>query len=177
MKKLFFIATLILLGTESNSQTLFEFDNNGDIIPNPNVIEIDKSSEDIYEKAVDWINFNYKNPEFVMKGRSEDNFLRFSGIKKNLSTYKSMGVTMDYDLHYTIRIDFKDNKYRLTIENAYLNDENYILNNKKIMDFAKGKKMKIAMTEYSTNSISYINSINESLHDYISGKSEQEDSW
>jgi hypothetical protein len=88
-----------------------------------------------------------------------------------------MGVTMNYDLHYTIRIDIKDNKYRLTIENAYLNDENYVLNNKKIMDFAKGKKMKNAMTEYSRNSIVHINSINKSLFEYISGKSEQEDNW
>lgn len=165
------------MGTELNSQTLFQFNNKGDITPNPNVIEIERSSEDIYEKAVDWINFNYKNPDFVMKGKSEDNFLRFSGIKKNLSTYKSMGVTMNYDLHYTIRIDIKDNKYRLTIENAYLNDENYVLNNKKIMDFAKGKKMKNAMTEYSRNSIVHINSINKSLFEYISGKSEQEDNW
>lgn len=177
MKRIFFIAVLILLGTESTSQTLFQFDNDGDIAPNPNVIEIDKSSEDIYEKAVDWINFNYKNPDFVLKGKSEDNFLRFSGIKKDLSTYKSMGVAMDYDLHYTIRIDFKENKYRLTIENAYLNDDNYILNNKKIMDFAKGKKMKSAMTEYSKNSIDYINSINKSLYDYISGKTEENDDW
>jgi len=68
-------------------------------------------------------------------------------------------VVMNYDLFYTIRIDFKDNKYRVTIENAYLNDDNYILNNKKVIDFAKGKKMEKAMTEYSENSIAYINSI------------------
>lgn len=167
---------MLFVGIDSYSQTMFEFDTNGNISPNPNVIELEDSKIDNYQKVVDWINLNYKSPDFVLKGKSEDNFLRFSGIEKNLSAYKSMGILMNYDLFYTIRIDFKENKYRVTIENAYLQDGNYVLNNQKIMDFAKGKKMENSMTIYSEKSIVVLNEINKSIYNYISG-SDKKDDW
>lgn len=177
MKKQILLILFIISGFNAYNQTLFEFNSNGDIDPNPNVIELEYSDIDIYQKVIDWINLNFKNPDFVLKGKSEDNFLRFSGIEKNLSNYKSMGVYMNYDLFYTIRIDFKESKYRITIENAYLKEGNYVLNNEKIMDFAKGKKMKRAMTEYSKKSIIYLNQINKSIYNYVTGKTENQDDW
>ncbi len=58
-----------------------------------------------------------------------------------------------------------------------MKDDNYVLNNKNIMEFAKGGKMKKAMDEYCKNSLIFLNKLNVSIFDYVSGKTNQDDNW
>lgn len=73
-----------------------------------------KSNSEIYAKVKSWINRNYKNPEFVTKADEANNYIKLSG-SSNFS-FKLMG-TQTYDYLYTIEIDFKPEKYKVTFSN------------------------------------------------------------
>lgn len=81
------------------------------------VNEIKNSTpEKNYKAFKRWVNKNYNNADFVIGSTIENELIRFTGVTASIG--KSMGYT--YDLKYTIKIDFKDNRYRFTIESVSL---------------------------------------------------------
>ena len=81
------------------------------------VFEVEGSSKDLYNKAINWINTYYKNPEEVIKGKIEGEYLRFDGFQKSLIHVKILGLTTFYNVRYTIKLNFKDNKVRFKVLN------------------------------------------------------------
>ena len=83
----------------------------------PIIVEVkDNSSSVLFTKTLEWLNLTFKNPEKVIKGNVDSDFIRFSGFKSSFAKRKIMGSLFYYDFEYTIRIDFKEGKYRFSLE-------------------------------------------------------------
>jgi len=70
------------------------------------------SASTTFKKISEWIQYNYKNPRKVKKGKVENKFIRFTGVAKDATIY--FGTS--YDLEYTISINIKDDRYSLIVE-------------------------------------------------------------
>lgn len=125
MKKLLFIAAFLWLNV-ANGQSVdwspLQFNDDG-IIEMVEVVELpDKSSEEIYTQVKLWMASYYKSMEDVVQVDDQK-----SGIIKGraLMTFysKTLGKVFDYPTYYTIRIDIKDGKYRLSITDYIIKSE------------------------------------------------------
>ena len=136
------------------------------------------SSQEIYEKTSDWINLVYTNSDKVIDGKVENDFIRFSGIAKEIFIVNGANP---FDLQYTLRIDFKDNKYRLSLE-SYAFISHYSGGSFQLNYWIKGKgdRRKGTKMYYKASQalIDEINNINYSLYEYIIGKTkDKKDDW
>lgn len=92
----------------------------------PVVVEVpNKTKEEIYKSLNEFLQLNYKNPEKVQKGNIENEYIRWEGFKEKAWSYKTIGITQQYDMAYTIEIDVKDNRYRYsyTVTDFYSNGQ------------------------------------------------------
>ena len=76
-----------------------------------------KSAKELYNSAIKYINKTYKNPEAVIKGKVEGEFLKFNTRSESALTGKKnfVGFTLTYDLTYTTELSFKDGKVKYEI--------------------------------------------------------------
>lgn len=64
--------------------------------------------ENLYNETIEWVGKQYKNPDEVIKSRTENEFVRIDGVSP-----EENGIPGYY---YTIEIDFKSGKYRVTFQ-------------------------------------------------------------
>ena len=81
------------------------------------VLEVEGTSTEIYNKAINWVNVTYKNPEEVIKGKVEGDYLRLDGFKSDLTQMSVIGTTYYYDVRYTLKLNFKDGRFKYQITN------------------------------------------------------------
>lgn len=80
------------------------------------VLEIDgKSTLELYNLAIGYINETYENPNAVIKGKVAGEYLRFSGYDANFMMYNNSGVKIPIQVDYQIELRFKDGKVRYEI--------------------------------------------------------------
>ena len=114
MKKIF-LSVLLLSTTIAFSQDLQKFELTKDGVQ-PIVVNIDSFSiSTLYQKTLNWVQENYKNPKEVLKANIENETIRADGYKKNAWFYKSLGMKQEYDMEYSFQVDFKEGKVRLTL--------------------------------------------------------------
>lgn len=65
------------------------------------------SAQEIFTRAKNWVITNYKNPDEVLKGVIENQFLKFTG-------YSSI-----YEINYSISISVKEGRYKFDVLNIY----------------------------------------------------------
>lgn len=97
------------------------------ITPNglKNSIEIEKSyiviningltSKQLYDKSINYINKNYKNPNEVIKGKIEGEYLKFDTYVIDIANIKQGFSNMWWNCSYTTEIYFKDDKIKYEI--------------------------------------------------------------
>lgn len=73
-----------------------------------------KTAAELYKKALQWFEVYYKNPDEVLKGKIENDYLRFTGAKNGIVCLNVMGKFC-YDTKYTVEISFKDNKLKFDL--------------------------------------------------------------
>jgi hypothetical protein len=111
--------TLILLSVFALSsiaygQDKFIFNEKG---LNPKFIVVDVDSveqSELFKKTVNWIKETYKNPDEVIKTTIGNEKIRFEGYTDVLFCVNSLGAKFCYSGLYTIEVEFKDNKFKLT---------------------------------------------------------------
>lgn len=79
------------------------------------VLEAEGTSKELYQKAINWVNETYKNPEEVIKGKVEGDYLRLEGFTSNLIRANVIGTIFYYDVRYTVKINFKDGRFKYEI--------------------------------------------------------------
>ncbi|QLE00710.1 DUF4468 domain-containing protein [Galbibacter sp. BG1] len=154
-----------------------QFKYNEEGVINQEVIrEVPYSINEIEQRVSNWVQFNYKNPNLVTTGNVENEFLRFNGMVDYGVENVGMGVLAPFKLFYTFRTDFKDGKYKLTLEQAnFTYDSNGVISKQKVKG---GRKLKDAYAKFYDNVIIDLNSIEKSLFDYVSGNKElTSDDW
>ena len=156
------------------------------------VLEADGTSAELYQRAINWVNETYKNPEEVIKAKVEGDYLRLEGSVSDLLQMSVIGTTYYYDVRYTVKLNFKDGrfKYEITKIEQYFPATQYsagswtsIMNNGEVgykTANRKGKAKKDGVANYEAIK-SYFQNLGISIKDYMdkndASKTSSEDDW
>ncbi|MBN2215008.1 MAG: hypothetical protein JW723_12270 [Bacteroidales bacterium] len=73
------------------------------------------TAKQLYSKSVKYINQNYKNPEEVIKGNIEGEYLKWNTFVSNFLLATNSGAKVLFDAKYTTELYFKDDKFKYEI--------------------------------------------------------------
>jgi len=138
-----------------------------------------KTTIELYENAIKYINKNYKSPNDVIKGKIEGEYLSFITHAEDFIPVKILGRTHYYGAGYTTELNFKDGKVKYEIINLDMKHRTgspfrfikdlyaWGIYNKKGEVLNDGAKVQIE---------NYFNSQIKSLSDALNGKNNN-DTW
>ena len=124
MKKIVLIILLLpAIGLTQNSKfklTPFGLFDSADRSKNYLVITIpNKSAKQLYDASVNFINETYKNPDIVIKGKIDSEYIRHEGYVKSITTVwvKNSFTKNEYNVSssFVIELRFKSGKFRYEI--------------------------------------------------------------
>jgi len=180
---LFLIITIVFQGF---TQDKFVYNETG-LTPHlvtetPNV-----NQQKLYEKTINWIKENYKNPDEVIKTTIENEKVRFEGVSSSVLMTKIIGRTSYSDIRYTIEVSFKDEKYKITPLSLeyYTEPSQYAtagwtdisLSGRSILYYGKKNKLKSVFKTYPQNIQDFFNGLNEGIQNYVLEKNKAKDDW
>ena len=128
IKKTAFIILSLLLYNQLNAQDTIRdripVDSNSKLITYKNAINVKGSKEELYVRAIEWVNANYKNAADVTRRRDADNG-EIEGVHRIQLSFKDKdGNNVKTGLvEYSFLLQFKDNKYRYNFSNFNLKDK------------------------------------------------------
>lgn len=134
-----------------------------------------KAKEELYKKVVEWINKTYNKPNEVIKAQVENDYIRFQGLESKGYCRKPM-VLICEDIRYEIEISVKDGKYKFDVvklESAETSKYGNIIGWSEItfkkgwMNFKSNGEVRDQYKDTMPKIARYINSLNQSLYDYI----------
>ncbi|AWG20205.1 hypothetical protein FFWV33_01020 [Flavobacterium faecale] len=114
MKKVLMLFLLLITGLITAQETEFKFTKDGftdyvvGTIPN-------KTANELYKKALDWVSVTYNNPKEVIKAQIENDYIRIEGSESNMLCIKTLGMMNCSNGRYQIEISFKDGKYKFDV--------------------------------------------------------------
>lgn len=73
-----------------------------------------KTAAEQYKNLYNYIQMSYKNPDAVIKGKVEGEYLSFETYKPDAVLGKAGMSKSTFNAKYTTRVDFKDGKARIT---------------------------------------------------------------
>ena len=81
------------------------------------VIETPGTPEELYNKALGWINETYNTPDEVIKGNIENEYIRFQGVTNEIIHYvKILGIVTPYTpSRYMIELRFKEGRFKFEL--------------------------------------------------------------
>ncbi len=140
-----------------------------------------KTAKQLFDNAVKYINKNYKNPEAVIKGKTEGEYLKYITHVSDFLLINNSGAKILIDANYTTELSFKDGKIKFEIIelDMYAQTGNY-----KVL-FAGGafdgypiynKKGELKREDTKTEIELYFNSQIKSISDALQGK-DPNDNW
>lgn len=74
-----------------------------------------KTSKQLYDNSIKYVNKNYNNPGHVIKSKIEGEYLRFITHVDNFLIINNSGAKISINVDYTIELNFKDNKVKFEI--------------------------------------------------------------
>ncbi|MDA3954261.1 MAG: hypothetical protein PF485_11485 [Bacteroidales bacterium] len=184
MKKLLLFALIILSFTGYGQkftvtpEGLRDSENNENtyvVIDAPNM-----TAKQLYDNAVKYINQNYKNPEEVIKGQTDGEYLKFETYTQQIGQLKSLGFMHYFSGQYYTELYFKDGKVKFEIITFEMLDTQ----NKTKLYFSGGgldwviykKNGKLSYPEMKTDLENYFNEKIIKLTEFLQGKG-TDDNW
>lgn len=84
------------------------------------------TAKQLFDNAIKYVNKNYKNPDDVIKGKTDGEYLKFDTYVPELLFIKNGGVKVFFAAKYTTEMSFKDGKvkYEIIELNMYNPDNN-----------------------------------------------------
>lgn len=98
--------TLTQAGLRDNSNT----ENSFIVVQCP-----DKTAKDLYNNAIKYINKLYKNPDKVILGQIENEYLRFETYVAQISSFRYALINYNIRCKYSIELTFKEGKYKYEV--------------------------------------------------------------
>jgi hypothetical protein len=83
-----------------------------------------KSAKELYENALKYLNQNYKNPQEVLKGQIESEYLSFVTSSPSVITFRRSGGHPTYYTTYRTELNFKDEKVKYEIQDIEIKGVN-----------------------------------------------------
>lgn len=117
MKRTFYILfSFILLSSITFAQRIpsFELTKNG---VSPIVITVDSlNANELYKRTQHWVLDYYKDQKNALKTDVENQKILVDGTKKNAWFYAGTGITIQYDVQYTLFLEFQNNRINMSFE-------------------------------------------------------------
>jgi hypothetical protein len=145
----------------------------------PIVVNIEgKTASELYNKALNWVQTTYKNPESVLKSKIENESIRVDGFSSSAWFYKSMGISNYYDMEYSIEVSFKDGRYRLEfIVGQFYAKGQKVMHQPKHF-FKKDGSIAKMYSDAVPSIEQTMNKLSKTFYNYVSGEtSKKEDNW
>lgn len=144
------------------------------------VVQTDSlKANELYSKALNWVQTTYKNPDKVLKSKIENESIRIDGFAENAWMYKTFVMTMFYNMDYTVEISFKDGKYRF----EYRIGQFYGDNGQRILfDYStfykKDGTIRSVYADAPPSLEKTMNELSQSFYNYVTGKtSAKKNDW
>lgn len=140
-----------------------------------------KTAKQLYDNAIKYVNKTYKNPDNVIKGKTDGEYLKFITHVSNFLVVNNSGAKIAIDADYTIELNFKDGKIKFEIISLdmYAQTGGY-----KVL-FTGGafdgypiynKKGELKRPDTKTEIETYFNSQINAISDFLNGKS-NDNNW
>ena len=138
----------------------------------PIIVQADSlKANQLYAKALNWVQDTYKNPDKVLKSKIENESIRIDGYAQDAWFYKTFVGTMFYNIDYTIEISFKDGKYKFEyrIGQFYANG-----GQKALFDYStfykKDGTIRSVYSDAPASLEASMNALSQSFYNYVTGK-------
>lgn len=86
-----------------------------------------KTAQQLYDNALKYINKTYKDPEQVIKGKTEGEYLKFITHVPEFLFVKNSGMKVFFASNYTTELSFKDGKVKYEILNLEMYNPNNMI--------------------------------------------------
>ena len=143
----------------------------------------DKTTAELYQNAIKYVNENYKNPKEVIKGKTENEYLRFETYVPQFTKVNNSGAKLYVSMKYTTELRFKDGKVRFEITSLSITADN----GGRSVDFSgsiwKGypiynqKNGKLRLPETKSEIENYFNTKVTEIKDFLLDKKTKKDDW
>ncbi|MEI6695951.1 MAG: DUF4468 domain-containing protein [Bacteroidota bacterium] len=180
VKKAIFILLGMIIYSQLNAQDSIRdripVDTNTKLVTYKGAINVAGTKDELYKRAIEWINANYKNAIDVTHRRDAVNGEIEGQHRIQLSFKDKDGIIVKTGLvEYSFLLQFKDNKYRYNFSNFYLKDKSrYAVEN-----WLDKKKQGYSplWDEYLTIIDTQISKLIDSLKAVMQGKKIIKDDW
>lgn len=123
MKKILLSILFVLFFISTHAQTELAYNSESGMTEMQQIFLFEgKSSEEIYNRTKSWIVKAYKNPEHVVVGEAENEVVKINGAFNEFYDANVMSPSLLFPT-YTLRIDIKDGKARITINDIKIKNE------------------------------------------------------
>lgn len=166
----------------------FKFDDNHLLTPNPIVFNTPGiSQKDLYNRTLKWIAQTYQSADDVIDFVTPNEYIKINGMEQLFDNLKSFP--------YTIEMEFKEGRYRLTFFSEMVNDpsrphedvnalkktngniESSIESGVKLGEFVAKEFLLRSTPEYNNKAFAYINSLYSSLNTYLTKSANRKGDW
>ena len=140
-----------------------------------------KSAKELYDNSLKYINKAYKNPEEVIKGKIDGEFLKFNTYVPGFTIVDNLGTSLAINAKYTVELSFKDGRVKYEVVELTMSATNggYII----IFSGSPfdgypifNKKGELKREEIKQDIENHFNSVVKDLSKELGG-AEQEDDW
>jgi hypothetical protein len=142
----------------------------------------DRKASDSYLNALKYINEKYKNPDEVIKGKTENEYLRFETFVGQFMKVNNSGVKLEISANYTTELRFRDGKVKYEITKLDMTADNGGRNVLFKGSIWSGypiysKKDELRLEETKMDLENYLNSQVNFLSNFLNGKNSEKDDW
>ena len=142
----------------------------------------DKKADELYKNAIKYVNEKYKNPEEVIKGQTENEYLRFETYVGQLTQVNNSGAKLDISATYTTELRFKDGKVRYEIIELDMTADNGGRNVYWKGSIWKGypiynKKDELRLEDTKADLEKYFNAQVKVISDFLNDKKSEKNDW
>ena len=147
----------------------------GEGIVKPVVVEVEnKTAEELYNKALNWVQETYSNPDAVLKAQILNEKIRVNGFMDNAWTYNGLS----FDMSYNVEVSFKDGRYRLEFIITEFTDNGKAVGHKKKHLAKEDGSPKFGYKNSVITINESMNNIAQSFYNYVTGATESKsDDW
>jgi len=149
------------------------------------VIEVENvTAKELYDRSVKYVQEVYKNPDNVIKGSTNGEYLRIHTFVPSFMRYNNSGAKISIDADYYVELRFKDGKVRYEIVNLSMKGSG--INSKYEVKFSGGimsgyiiykNNGDLFKKEAKTDIEDYFNKQILALQLYLNNNSKTEDNW
>jgi len=137
----------------------------------PAVINVDLvTAADIYARTIQWLENNFENPDKVIVANLEGKEISIKAVEPKVWTPNRIGKNTNYDIAYTLKIEFKDGRYKVSynLGNFEKNGTRLATSYKDLFKKFDGS-VRYSFEDAVTGIEDKLNKRTESLYNYIMG--------